>query len=84
MKTFWVVVVVCIAELAVWRLARRSQETYTSISLLPEDPYDGGLSEQHRAIVDALDKPDNMFFDLYGDGQQLYKLMADYVRAHPD
>lgn len=51
--------------------------------LLPEDPYDD-LSKPHQQLMKKLSRLDDTFYELYGDGDEFYRHIADYVRAHPD
>ena len=37
-----------------------------------------------EAVREALDGLDDRFYELYGDGREFYRIVAAYIRAHPD
>ncbi|HUU84903.1 MAG TPA: DUF4375 domain-containing protein [Phycisphaerae bacterium] len=51
--------------------------------LMPEDPY-VDVAEEHKAMVEGLDELDSRFFELYGEGDQFYLFIGDYIRANPE
>lgn len=50
---------------------------------LPDDPYED-VPDQDRAMLDELGKLDDRFYDLYGEGEQFYQYIGDYIRGHPN